>query len=279
MIDLHTHSTASDGRCTPRELVGRAVTAGVRTLGLTDHDTVAGCAEAQSACAEAGIQFVPGIEVTTVVSGSAVPKDVHVLGYFIDAGALSLASFLSEQRERRLDRVREMVQRLASFGIVLDLDAILKPGLEDSGKAAGRPWIARALVDGGHVASTGEAFDRWLGRGSPAYVPRVGPSPSEAFAQIHDAGGLVSLAHPGLTAIDPMIPSLVDIGLDAIEVYHSKHDWVATQRYLAIATEWSLLTTGGSDFHGESAHGPAAPGSVALPRDAFARLLERVRRP
>jgi predicted metal-dependent phosphoesterase TrpH len=278
VIDLHTHSTASDGRCTPRELVGRAVAVGVRTLGLTDHDTVAGCAEAQSACVEAGVQFVPGIEVTTIVGGSAIPKDVHVLGYFIDAAAPSLLSFLAEQRARRLDRVREIVEQLASFGIALDIDAILKPGLEDTGKAAGRPWIARALVEGGHVASTAEAFDLWLGRGSPAYVPRVGPTPSEAFGQIHDAGGLVSLAHPGLTAIDPMIPALVDVGLDAIEAYHSKHAWLATQRYLRLAGELNLLTTGGSDFHGQSSHGPAAPGSVVLPRDAFERLVNRVRR-
>lgn len=275
MIDLHTHSTASDGRCTPRELVARAAAAGVRTLGLTDHDTVAGCAEAQTACGEAGLQFVSGIEVTTVMGRSELPKDVHVLGYFVETGAAAFLAFLAEQRERRLDRVREMVERLASLGIALDLDAILRPGLQDTGKAAGRPWIARALVEGGYVASAREAFDRWLSRGCPAYVPRVGPSPADAFARIHAAGGLVSLAHPGLTAIDPQIPELVAAGLDAIEVYHSKHDWVATRRYLAMAGEFNLLVTGGSDFHGESSHGPAAPGSVVLPREAFDRLQAR----
>lgn len=275
MIDLHTHSTASDGRCTPRELVARAAAVGLRTLGLTDHDTLAGCAEALAACAESGLQFVPGIEVTTVMGRAEMPKDVHVLGYFVDTDDAGFVAFLAEQRERRLDRVREMVERLALLGIVLDLDAILGPGLRDTGKAAGRPWIARALVEGGYVANAGEAFDRWLGRGCPAYVPRVGPTPADAFTRIHAAGGLVSLAHPGLTAIDAQIPELVAVGLDAIEVYHSKHDGVATQRYLAMADEFGLLVTGGSDFHGESSHGPSAPGSVVLPPEAFQRLQSR----
>lgn len=275
MIDLHTHSTASDGRYSPQELVARAAAAGVSTLGLTDHDTTAGCAEARSACLDAGLRFVPGIEVTTVLGHSAVPRDVHVLGYFVDVDFPSLVTFLAEQRQRRLDRVREMVDRLASLGITLDLNAILRPGLDNTGKAAGRPWIARALVEAGHVGSIGAAFDRWLGRGCPAYVPRPGPTPAEAFARVHEAGGLVSLAHPGLTAIDPQIPELVGVGLDAIEVYHSKHDWVATQRYLAMAHELNLLVTGGSDFHGESTHGPAAPGAVVLPSEAFDQLLAR----
>ncbi|MGE3176688.1 MAG: PHP domain-containing protein [Vicinamibacterales bacterium] len=271
MIDLHTHSTASDGRCTPQELVARAAMAGVTTLGLTDHDTVAGCAETAAACAASGVRFVPGIEVTTVLP----TKDVHVLAYFIDTASPSFLAFLEEQRHRRLERVREMVARLAPLGVELDSEQILEPALQDSGKAAGRPWIARALVDRGYVATIGDAFDRWLGRGRPAYVPRVGPSPADAFERVHAAHGLVSLAHPGLSDVDVWIPRFIDAGLDAIEVYHSKHDGSAVERYTQLALQNNLLITGGSDFHGSS-HGPAAPGAVTLPPEHFERLLARV---
>ncbi len=273
MIDLHTHTTASDGRCSPRQLVSRAAAAGVTTLGLTDHDTVAGCAETAAACAEADLRFVHGIEMTAVFARA----DVHVLGYFIDIHSPSLLAFLAEQRRRRIDRVRDIVARLASMGVSLDVNRILQPGLEDSGRAAGRPWIARALVEAGYVESTGAAFEQWLGRGRPAYVPRVGASPPEVFDRIHTAGGLASLAHPVVTAVDEWIPEFADSGLDAIEVYHSKHDPAATMRYLRMASDLHLLVTGGSDFHGDAGHGPAAPGSVTLPGDAFDRLVARVR--
>src|SRR5262245_20495229 len=170
MIDLHTHTTASDGRCSPAELVARASAAGVTVLGVTDHDTVAGCAAAAAACRSAGIEFVRGIEITAVRDGG----DIHVLGYFLDVESAALLSFLADQRRRRIDRVREMIARLAGLGIHLDAEAILAPGLADSSKAAGRPWIASALVAAGHVADKNEAFDRFLARGRPAFVPRTG---------------------------------------------------------------------------------------------------------
>jgi len=270
VIDLHTHTTASDGRLTPEALVARAATAGVTTLGVTDHDTVAACAAVSTACTAAGLQAVHGIEVTAVLDRA----DVHVLGYFIDIHAHALLSFLAEQRRRRIDRVREIVERLAAHGIRLDVDAILAPGLTDAGKAAGRPWVARALVDAGHASCTDEAFERWLGRGRPAFVPRVGASATDVIARLHEAGGLASLAHPGLTAVDEWIPEFVDAGLDAIEVYHSRHDVATTGRYLQMAARLKILVTGGSDFHGESSHGPAAPGSVVLPPEAFDLWLD-----
>ncbi len=273
MIDLHTHSTASDGRCGPRELVARAAAAGVTTLALTDHDTVAGCAEAADACAGSGLRFVPGIEITAVLANA----DVHVLGYFIETRSSALLRFLSEQRRRRLHRVREMVGRLGRYGIMLDAEAILQPGLDDAGLAAGRPWIARALVDGGFVASTDEAFDRWLARGRPAFVPRMGPVPAETFVRIHEAGGIASLAHPGLTGIDEWIPEFVDAGLDAIEAYHSRHDADTAARYVRLASDLHVLVTGGSDFHGDPSHGPRAPGDVVLPAADFDRLVARAR--
>lgn len=270
MIDLHTHTTASDGRCAPPELVARAHQAGLTVLAVTDHDTLAGCDEAETACAGARMTFVPGIEITAIRSGG----DVHVLGYFIDRRAPALAAFLAEQRLRRLDRVRQMVARLATHGIRLDADTIVQPGLDDPTKAAGRPWIARALVQAGHVRTTNEAFDLWLARGRPAFVPRSGASPEEVFRRIHEAGGVASLAHPGLLRHDEWIAEFVSAGLDAIEVYHSDHDALVTARYLSTARHFNLAISGGSDYHADESHG-ATLGGVSLPLVHFDDLVRR----
>lgn len=268
MIDLHTHTTASDGRCTPAELVARASSAGVRVLAVTDHDTLGGCAAAAAACAAAQIEFVPGIEITAVVEDT----DVHVLGYFVDPGSECLQRFLTEQRGHRVQRLREMVDRLARHGVVLDAEAILQPGLNDSSKAVGRPWIARALLAAGHVQSVSEAFDRWLSTGRPAFVPRIGAGPEEVFGRIREAGGLSSLAHPALSKVDDHIARYAAAGLDALEVYHSDHDAAASSRYRALASQLNLAVTGGSDFHADEEHGGGGPGSVSLPADDYARF-------
>jgi 3',5'-nucleoside bisphosphate phosphatase len=270
LIDLHTHTTASDGKFSPPELVDRAARAGVTVLAVTDHDTMAACDDAAAACAARGMAFVTGIEVTAV----ARERDVHVLGYFVDPHDPAFNHFLAEQRQRRMDRIREMVTRLAGHGLRLDADAVLGPGVSDSNKAAGRPWIARALVDAGYVASVGEAFDRWLSHGKPAFVPRIGAPPEEVFDRIKAAGGLATLAHPALLKNDACIEGYVAAGLDAIEVYHSDHDEAATARYKAMARQHDLLVTGGSDFHADDAHGGGEPGKVVLPRADYERLLE-----
>jgi predicted metal-dependent phosphoesterase TrpH len=271
VIDLHTHTTASDGCCSPAELVVRASAAGVDVLSVTDHDTTAGTAAAAAECATAGVEFIPGIEITAVVGG----VDVHVLGYFIDPDASALAAFLAQQRQRRVDRVRQMVDRLASLGIVLDAEAIVLPSLSGQGKSAGRPWIARALVDAGHVANTSEAFERYLKTGAPAFVPRVGPTPAEVFVQIHRANGVASLAHPGLLKRDELIAGLVADGLDAIEAHHSKHSEEDISRYLALARHYRLVVSGGSDYHGDPSHDAGGLGSTALPRELFQELKGR----
>jgi len=269
VIDLHTHTTASDGRCTPAELADRAAAAGVTVLGVTDHDTVAACAAVRRACGTVGVDFVPGIEITAMRDGI----DVHILGYFIDPGSTDLLAFLAEQRARRITRAREIIARLGVLGVALDADAILQRGVDDAGTSVGRPWIARALVDGGHVASTGDAFERWLSRGRPAFVPRLAAAPDEVIERIHAAGGLASIAHPGLIEHDEWLAGLAAAGLDALEAYHSDHDAAVTDRYLQTAKRLKLAVTGGSDFHGDPAHGPASPGSVSLPRAEYERLV------
>jgi hypothetical protein len=267
LIDLHTHTTASDGRCSPTELVARAATAGVRVLGVTDHDTVAACHPASAACRSAGIEFVPAIEITAVRDG----LDVHTLGYFIDVDLPALTAFLGEQRMRRVNRLHEIGERLRRFGIRLDLDAIVQPAVVDRDKAVGRPWIARAMVKAGHVSTVAEAFDRWLAPGRPAFVPRVAASPEEVIDRIHEAGGVASIAHPGLLGRDEWLPGLVGAGLDAIEVYHPDHDPATTARYLDMAAALGVAVSGGSDYHADESHGGL--GSVSLPQEAYQGLI------
>jgi predicted metal-dependent phosphoesterase TrpH len=268
LIDLHTHTTASDGRYSSGELVARASAAGLRVLSVTDHDTVSGCASTAAACAASQIEFVAGIEITAVRDG----VDVHMLGYFMDIDSPVLAAFLSSQRQDRISRVRAMVEILRGFGLVLDADAILKPAQQDASKSAGRPWVARALVEAGHVPTIAEAFDRWLSLGRPAFVPRRGAIPETVIAIVHNAGGIVSMAHPGPLGHDEWLPGLVAAGLDAIEAYHPDHDASTIARYIALADELGVSVTGGSDYHGDPSHGGRTLGCMPLPREAYERL-------
>lgn len=266
-VDLHLHTTASDGRCSPIELVTQAADAGLAVIAATDHDTTASVEEVREEAAARGIEAIAGIEITAVEDG----RDIHVLGYFLNPAHPSLLTFLSGQRQIRVDRVRAIAARLAELGMPVDLRGPIAAANQRSGRAIGRPQVARAMVDAGHVASTREAFDRWLGKDQPAFVPRSGPSPETVIATIHHAGGLASLAHPGRTAIDPRIPALRDTGLDALEAYHADHDTGSIDRYRRMAEDLGLLTTGGSDYHGDPAHGVSI-GSSTLPFDAWQRL-------
>jgi predicted metal-dependent phosphoesterase TrpH len=270
MIDLHTHTTASDGRCTPAELVARAAGAGVTVLAVTDHDTTDACAAVADACAASGITFVPGIEITAVRD----ELDLHILGYFLDPASPGLRAFLAEQRLRRVERAGLMLAKLDSLGLRLDADEILRRAREQPGKSIGRPVLARALIAAGHVKTINEAFDRWLSPGRPGFVAREGAPPDQVIAQIHTAGGIASLAHPGLLKKDEWIPELGSAGLDAIEAYHSNHDDKTTGRYRSMADRLGLAVTGGSDYHADDSHG-GAPGSVSLPAEAFDALRDR----
>ena len=267
-IDLHLHTTVSDGRCTPRELVRRVAAAGVAVMAVTDHDTVAGVAEVQALATAAGMLAIAGIEITAVDDH----RDVHMLGYFLDPDDATLGQFLASQRAIRIARVQAIGERLAALGMPVDLGPLLEDARRETGRSIGRPKVARAMIDAGYVTDTREAFDRWLGRGCPAFIPRTGAPPEEVIAIVHASGGLVSLAHPGRTEIDDRIEALRHAGLDAIEVYHSDHDPAAVARYAERARELELLTTGGSDFHGDPAHG-IEPGGAGLPRDEWERLF------
>ena len=280
MIDLHLHTTASDGTCTPSELLTHLGAAGVRTFAVADHDTVAAVADARRLAADAGFECVSGIEITAVYHG----KDVHVLGYYFDERTPSLLAFLEDSRADRLRRARIMCEKLAELGAPIDFDDLLaRAGGPNSGKAIARPVVARALLEAGHVRTVQEAFDRFLAEGQPAYSPRIGASPAEVLQIIADAGGVASLAHPGPLGKDELIEPLARAGLAALECFHSEHDAATTARYLAEAKRLGLGVTGGSDFHGPGTRRAERFGSVALPFEHFedfrARAAKAAARP
>jgi 3',5'-nucleoside bisphosphate phosphatase len=269
-VDLHLHTTASDGRSTPRELVAHAREGGVTVMAATDHDTTAASAEVRTAAREHGIETITGIEITAVEDG----RDVHVLGYFVDDTDEALLTFLAAQRERRITRVEAIAARLAELGMPVDVSETLAAARQQSSRSVGRPQVARAMVAAGHVPGTREAFDRWLATGKPGFVPRPGVSCEAVIEIIHRAGGVASIAHPGKTGIDGRLGALADAGLDALEAFHPDHDAAAVARYTRLAEQRGLLVTGGSDFHGDPSHG-CTPGSVTLPAVHWERLLNR----
>jgi predicted metal-dependent phosphoesterase TrpH len=268
MIDLHTHTNASDGTRTPAALVALAREAGVTTLAVTDHDTVAGLARAARAAAAAGIGFVPGIEITAVWDGS----DVHMLAYGIDPSSPRLQAFLGRQRADRERRARLIGERLAALGAPVDVERVI----EDARPVTvSRPLIAAALIAAGHAADTRDAFDRYLGEGGRAYATRVGATPADVVRMIADDGGFTSMAHPAITGRDEIIPDLAAAGMTALEVYHSDHDAATVARYRALALDLGLAVTGGSDYHGTDDLPHRRLGGTPLPADDFVALCGR----
>jgi predicted metal-dependent phosphoesterase TrpH len=276
VIDLHLHTTASDGLLPPASLVARAADAGLRIISVTDHDTVAGLADARRAAATRGLRLVDGIEITAIEDG----RDVHVLGYFFDPEDRDLGAFLDRQRANRIERVREIGVRLRALNLAIDLETLLEAAAREAGRSVGRPLVADALVAAGHAVDRRDAFDRLLSAGGPAFVPRSGPPVDRVIDAIAAAGGIASLAHAGLTRVDARIPAFVDAGLSAIEVRHRDHDAATEARYRDLAQALGVAVSGGSDFHGlterlENGVAAAAFGAVTLSQEDFARLEAR----
>ncbi len=254
----------------PSELVMQAVRAGITTLSVTDHDTTAGLRDARAAAAHYGVGFVAGIEITAVEQG----RDVHVLGYFLDPANRLLRTFLDGQRAERRRRIVEIADRLGTLGLPVRAAPILDTADGAHGGSVGRPALADALVAAGYVASRSEAFDLWLGEGRPAFVPRRGASAFDVIDVIHAAGGLASIAHPGLLQMDDLLEALARHGLDAVEARHSDHDADTEMHYRALAGRLGLAVSGGSDFHGEDGRRREL-GEVVLPQSDFALLSAR----
>lgn len=252
-IDLHVHTTASDGAFTPPQVVKLAQTLGLAAIAITDHDTVAGNAEAYAEGLRDDVEVVPGVEI----SCDFTPTNVHMVGLFIDPTAPALAEALADVREHRQRRNPKILARLAELGMPIALEEV---AARARGETIGRPHIAEVMVAKGYVADTAEAFDRFLANGKAAYVARRRIAAEEGIQLIHAAGGLAFIAHPGLLALPPrvlegMIFKLARAGLDGLEVYYTDHLPTDTAFMRRIAEEFDLLQTGGSDFHG-----PAKPG-------------------
>ncbi|MBI3625402.1 MAG: PHP domain-containing protein [Candidatus Rokubacteria bacterium] len=265
-VDLHSHTTASDGALEPRELVQEAARRGVRVLAITDHDSTEALAEAFDEVAKhPPMTLVPGIEINCDVDGG----EVHILGYFLEYQTAWFQAFLREQRAERRDRVYRIAARLAELGMPIDpaeVFALVKEG------SAGRPHIAQVLVSRGYVKSFREAFDRYLRAGGPANVARKQLAPAQAVDIIRRVGGVPVLAHPGLAGRDDIIPDLVRAGLMGIECYYHEHSAAQTRIYLQMCTDLGLVATGGSDFHGLHIGRTNPLGSPSVPLSAYEAL-------
>jgi 3',5'-nucleoside bisphosphate phosphatase len=269
-IDLHTHSLRSDGALTPADLVRRAAHRGVRIQALSDHDTLAGVADAMAAGAAEGVRIIPATELNTESEWG----DAHVLGYFVDPADAGLEDRLSWLRENRGRRIELMVSKLNQLGYAITLERVLEIA---QGGALGRPHLAQALLEKGYVRSYDEAFGTLIAKGSPAYVSRVGLTPLEAVELVRAHGGVPSLAHPGtVVGLDALLPKLVAAGLAGIEAYYPEHSPEFVARCLAVARAHNLVPTGGSDFHGRSEHGSDL-GATFVPPETIANLEARRR--
>jgi 3',5'-nucleoside bisphosphate phosphatase len=268
-VDLHSHTTASDGTLSPGELVRLAVRHGVRVLAVTDHDSTDGLAEARAEAAlHPPLEIVPGLEINCDVDGG----EVHVLGYFVDTGAAWFQEFLREQREERVARIHGIAARLAELGLPIDpaeVFAIVKEG------SPGRPHVAQVMVNRGYVKSVREAFDKYLRAGGLANVPRRRLTPVAAVRIIRRALGVPVLAHPGLAGRDELIPELVEAGLLGIETYYAEHSAEQRREYAELCSRLGLVATGGSDYHGPQSGRANPPGTPLVPMAVYEQLKEK----
>ncbi|MBX3178032.1 MAG: PHP domain-containing protein [Candidatus Hydrogenedentes bacterium] len=269
-VDLHLHSTCSDGSDPPETVAARAKAAGAVAIALTDHDTMAGVPAARAAAEALGLGYISGVEISAGFEG----REIHVIGLGLDHEDTGLVSALEALRAARDSRGRLILARLAELGVGLPAFEI---GPVDSGSALGRMHIAQAMAERGYVKQVQEAFDRYLNPGRPAFVPKETIPLAASIDLIHGAGGLAFLAHPGLgNWVRKALPALLAFPFDGIEAYHVSHSPGRTEGFLALARERGLLVTGGSDCHG-TIKGKALLGSVQTPERVFAAIMARLR--
>lgn len=267
MIDLHAHTTASDGQHPADELFRLAKGAGVTQLAVTDHDTVAGLPAAEAAAQAHGLTLIPGIEISATLHR----REIHILGHFLDREDLTLGKLSERLRAERRARMEAMVQKVQGLGFPIRMEHVLAIAQDAN---LGRPHLARVFVHAGYCLDTKEAFDRFLGEGKPAYVDRFRLSYRDAIALIRGAGGTATLAHPGVNRVERAeLVLLKDAGLSGIEALHSEHPPHIRDKYRRWAEELSLVPTAGSDFHGEA----VAPGRKLGTADTGLENLQRLR--
>jgi 3',5'-nucleoside bisphosphate phosphatase len=266
LVDLHTHSTASDGAFAPADVIAHAARAGLAALALTDHDTVAGVAEARAAGEAAGVRVIAGVELSAMDG----EREIHLLGLHLERPEL-IEGELAAFRDTRRSRAEEMVARLNALSVPVTMDAVLG---EAGAGAIGRPHVARAIVRGGWVRDQREAFDRYLGAGRPAFVEKHRLLVGDAIRLVHDAGGIAVFAHPGSDGTRARIEPLAALGLDGVEVRHPSHSAEDVARLGALADHFGLVPSGGSDWHG-AVEGPRVIGNQRVPAEWLARQEER----
>jgi 3',5'-nucleoside bisphosphate phosphatase len=268
-IDLHSHSLASDGQYAAREVARRAAAAGVGTWALTDHDTVAGLHDAADEARGLGMRFVPGLELSAFLER----REIHLLGHFVDPEGPALKRFEDFLAGERRDRMNRIVERLATLGVRIRAADIEK---FSGGKTIGRPHVARAILETGVVSSVKEAFDRFLGEGKPAYVPRYRLEAADAVGLVRGAGGTTTIAHPGSSKLEKgELARLRAAGVEGIEVEHADHVPSQREMFHRVAADLGLVPTAGSDFHGEAIAPDRHLGMVTMTEETFARLEAR----
>ncbi|GIW08313.1 MAG: phosphatase [Dehalococcoidia bacterium] len=273
LVDLHLHTTASDGALGPEELVRRCAEAGVRVMAVTDHDSTESVRAAMAAAAPLGITVIPGTELNTDVADG----EVHILGYFVDLDSVRFQEALLALRDSRVGRAKAMIAKLEALGMPITFERVRS--LAGDG-AIGRPHIAQALVEAGHVASMAEAFDRLLGRNGPAYAEGMRLSPGEAVRLIREAGGFPVLAHPSYVRNpEETVAALAPQGLAGVEVFYRDYSAQERERFAALARRYGLLLTGGSDFHGTGNWPEDGPGTVEVPWTVAEALFAAAGRP
>ncbi|MBN1977544.1 MAG: PHP domain-containing protein [Anaerolineae bacterium] len=257
----------SDGTLTPSEVVRLALARGLRVIALTDHDTMGGVAEAQTAAAGMGLEVISGVEINAEGDGTAL----HILGFYVDPQAPFLDEKLRTLRDARLGRARKMLERLGEMGMPLDWEEVQALA---GGESIGRPHVARAMLDQGYVETVKEAFERFIGPGGPAHIPRLRLSPAETIGAIVEAGGVPVLAHPAHSgpAVVARLPEFVGYGLRGLEVYYPRHSPDEVEMLLRLCREHGLIATGGTDFHGPDSEEGAPLGSIYVPPECVERL-------
>ena len=263
--DLHIHTTFSDGTYSPEEVVSLAQKAGLTKIAITDHDVVAGIDPAKRKGEELGVEIIPGIELTA----EAQDCEIHILGYFIDHKSPALLSELAQIQAGREKRVYKMTEKLKELGVEIDPERVFAIA---GHRVAGRPHVARAMVEKGYVGDFKEAFNRYLDFHGPAYVSHYRLSPEGAIKLIKAANGVPVFAHPAASRCDQVIPDMMVYGLQGIEVYYSSHDQGQTRHYLNLAKKYGLLITGGSDFHGLRSGREIELGSITIADELFDKL-------